>query len=313
MADAQTNRGRIGFAPETAFGTTIAAAPLKTLRFTEESIAHQKNATWSNEIDQNANRTSVINISKSSAGSFTSELSFTDFESWLVAAIRAGAGSASGGITTYTNANTIKSFYLEKQLTDIGAFIGCYGHVISEFSLTLAANDIAKISFSLMGQKLTKEAATRGTGTITAPARDAAMRSGADVASILLDGSAFPCAIQSLTLTGQNNVRPKTEISADTPTAFNFGTFDLSGTMHAYFPSTTLFEAMLAHTAKSMSFSVQNTAGRFGFILPSIQFGSFTPPIGSINQDVMVDIPFLATISDDDAYTLALEVEPAGD
>lgn len=312
MADAQTNQARIGYALETAYGDTIAAAPLKTLRFIEESIAHQKNASWSGEINPNGDRVLVMDISKSSAGAFTSELSYEDFVFWLPIAMRAGAGVTTEGVTKYTNANVLKSLYLEKHFTDIGAFIGCHGLVVSELNLSLTANDLVKATFSLMGKQLTKQAATRGTGAITAPARDQAMRSGADVANILLDGAAFPAAIQSLNLSINNNIRPKTELTKDSPTLYNFGTFDVSGTMRCYFPSMTLFDQMIAHTAKSLSFSISNTEGRFGFRLPSIQLGSFTPPIGTLNQDVMVDIPFLATRGDDDnAFTLELEDEPA--
>ena len=311
MADAQTNLARIGYAIESAYGSTIPSAALKTLRFTEESIAHQKNASWSNEIDSAGNRVAVLDISKSAAGSFTSELSFTDFEAWLIAAIRAGVGTETDGVTKYTNANVLKSFYLEKQFTDISAFIGCYGLVISEFSLNLSANAIAMATFALMGKQLKKESATRGTGAITAPSRDQVMRCGADVASLTLGGSAFPCAVQNLTLNIQNNTRPKTEITVDSPTAHNLGTFDVSGSARCYFPSTSLFDDFLAHTAKALSFSLSNAAGRFGFNLPAITITGHSAPINGINQDVMAEINFLAARTDSAAYTLELEVEPA--
>jgi hypothetical protein len=314
MPDAQTNAARIGYAAETAYGTTIAAAPLKTLRFVEESLAHGKNAAWSNEIDSAGNRVAVTDISESAAGSFTSELSYTDFIDFLVAAIRAGAGVTTDGVTKYVNGLTAKSFYFEKQFTDITAgFIGLYGMSISEFSLALTANDIARATFGFSGKKGTKEAATRGTGAIAAPSTDPVMRSGADVANLKLDGSAFPCAVQSLTLSVQHNVRPKSELGSKSPTGQPGGTLDVSGTMRCYFPSTTLFEAMLAHTSKALTFDVANTAGKFLFDLPAITLGAFTPPAGPVNSDVIVDIPFMAVKGGSGSpYTIAISVDPAG-
>lgn len=309
MPDAQTTRALIGFAQETTYGGTIPSAPLKTLRFTEESINHNKNAAWSNEIDASGNRVSVIDISGASAGSFTSELSFTDFEPWLRAALRAGAGTTAGGVTTYQNANNLVSFYLEKQFKDIGVFIGGYGLAISEFQLALQANEIAKATFALMGQKLHKETATRGTGAITAASTDAVMRSGADVANLKLDGSAFPCAVNQLNLTVQNNVRAKSEIQSANPTGQNLGTCDVSGTMRTYFPSSALYDKFLASTAAALSFSLSNAAGRFGFGLPSITLTKHDVVAGGINTDVMADISFLASLSG--GRTIDLEVEPA--
>lgn len=314
MADAQTNAARIGYAVETAYGTTIATAPLKTLRFTEESINHQKNAAWSNEINSNGDRTSVLDISESAAGSFTSELSYTDFVDFLVASIRAPAGTTTDGVTKYVNGITAKSFYFEKQFTDITAgFIGCYGLTISDFTLALTANDIAKVTFAMSGKKCTKESATRGTGTITAPSTDQVMRSGADVANLKLDGSAFPCAVQSLTLNIQHNVTPKTELTSKSPTGQNGKSLDVSGTMKCYFPSTALYEAMLAHTSKALSFDISNAAGKFLFDIPVIKLGSHTPPAGPVNQDVMVDIPFMASLGGvGSPYTIAISIDPAG-
>jgi hypothetical protein len=314
MADAQTNAARIGFLLEPTYGSTVAlAAALKTLRFSDESIAHHKNAAWSAEINSNGDRVLVQDMSKSAAGSFTSELSFTDFEQWLRAGIRAGAGVVTGGITAYTNSIVQSSFYLEKQLTDIAnGFLGFYGMTISEFSLALAANNLAKITVGFSGKKGTKEAATRGISAIVAPAQDPGMRSGGDVASLLLGGAAFPCAVQSLNLSATLNVRPKTELSSDSPTEQHGGTFDLSGTMKCYFPSTALYEDYLNHTARALSFSIANSAGRFGINLPSIQITNATAPIGGVNQDVMSDITFLASRGDvTKPYTMELEVEPA--
>lgn len=311
MPDAQSNAAQMGFAQESTYGGTIPTAPLKLLRFTDESLGHMKNAQWSNEIDANGDRASVIDISKSSAGGFTSELSFLDFVTWLPAAMGAGNGVTVSGTTSYTNANALKSFYFEKQFTDISALIGAYGMVISEFSLTLTANDIARVTFGFMGQYLKKEGATRGSATPTAKSRDQVIRSGVDVSNLYLNGAPAGISCRSLTLKWTRNVRPKTEIMAGQPTGHNAGSFDCDGSGVFYFPSMALFDKCMAHEAQSLSFRLGNQAGRFDFELPAIQLANVSPNIGSINQDVMQEIPFLATRGDDSkAYTVKLGVTP---
>jgi hypothetical protein len=256
----------------------------------------------------------MLELSKSSAGGFDSEMSFMDFEVLLRSILGAGAGLANtpvAGTTRYLNASTLKSFYLEKQFADVSAFIGVYGACFSELTLDVTANDVVKAQWGIVAQKTTKESASRGT-SVTVPAVDPVMRSGFDVASILLGGSAIGAAVQRLTLRINNNIRPTTQVMAGNPTAMQFGAFEVSGDMTVYFPSTTLFEDMLANTSRALEFTLSNSAGSFRFAMPAIKLTGGTPAIPGQNQDVMLDIPFVAQKgAGSDTHTLALDVTPA--
>jgi hypothetical protein len=314
MPNAISNRAQLLIVEESAYGGGLSATALKRLRITAESIQHQSNRAPSGEIDPNRDRVQVLELSKSSAGGFDAEMSFTDFEALLRAVIGAGAGAANTpvtGTTRYVNATTLKSFYLEKQFADVNAFIGVYGGCFSELTLDITANDVVKSQWGIVAQKTTKENASRG-ATVTSPATDPVMRSGFDVANILLGGSAIGAAVQRLTLRINNNIRPTTQVMVGNPTAMQYGAFEVSGDMTVYFPSTALYEDMLANTARALEFTISNSAGSFRFALPAIKLTGGTPAIPGQNQDVMLDIPFIAEKgSGGSAHTLALDVTPA--
>lgn len=311
MPNASTNRALLALKVEDSYAGNI-TGNARRLRITAEDLDHVPQKEHSGEIEPNRNRVNVLDLGASAAGSFTSELSYTDFIDLLVAAIMAGAGAADtpdAGTTRYVNGTTLKSFYLEKSFTDVGVYVGFKGCVINQLTLTFAANRPIMAQFSVMGQK--GESITAARATIDAPATDAVMRCGADVGTLTLDGSAAPAAIQSLTLNITNNFTPETQVTAANPTGQNPHSFVVTGTMMAYLPNRTLFKQMLDHTAAALLIGASNAAGGFAFRLPKIQLTGGTPKIPGQDQDVMQEISFVAELGTSPACTMALEVTPA--
>ena len=254
-------------------------------------------------------------LSQSAAGAIDCELSYTDFEPLLRSAICAGAGLAdtpSSGITRYLNGSTLDTYYFEKQHLDVGTFTGVYGAVLNEMNLTFEANAPVGVQLGVLAQKMTKESATRSTA-LTEPSTDAVMRSGADVASISLGGSAIAAAVQRLVLNIRNNITPRSEVTADAPAEMMPHSFEVSGSMLVYFPTVALYDDILANTARALAIPVATAAGSFTFRLPAIKLVGGGPTIPAQNQDVMLEIPFLAERGtlDAAACTMALDVDPA--
>lgn len=314
MPNAISNRGSLTIVEETVYGSTLASTTGKQLRITGESIEHSSNRAFSDQIDPGRNRVELVELSKSAAGGFENEMSYTDFVAYLIAILGAGAGAAdtpAAGTTRYTNASVLKSYYIEKKFADIGAFIGVRGACFSELTLDLTANERVKAQWSIMAQKTTDESASRFTA-VTPVASDPVMRCGFDVAAIELGGSPLAAAVQQLTLKISNNIRPTTQLSADSPTAMQFGAFEVTGTMRAYFPSKVLYQDMLTNTARSLKTRISNSAGAFGFYFPAIKLADGTPKIPGQNQDVMQELNFSAQLGGSgEAYTMALDVTPA--
>jgi hypothetical protein len=314
MSNATSNRFRLAYAPEATYAGSLSGAALKTLRHNEESLGLNKNTAFSGEMEANGNRRQVIDISRASSGSITSELSYTDFLVLLIAALgtTSGAGAADTpeeGTTRYTNGVAMPSYYFEKQFTDNGVFAGFPGSCINEITLDVNAKAIATLQFGIVGQKGTKEAVTRGTGSVTAPATDSIMRSGLNVAALQIDDTAIAAAVQRVQLKVTRNLRPTDDVRANAPTGFNPGAFEVSGTINAYFPDASLYDDFVNHTGRSLRITIGNEAGSFSFYVPSFKFTDGTPKNPGQNQDIMLELPFMGEMGAG-GYTLALDVTP---
>lgn len=313
MSNATSNRFRLAYAAEPTYGGALAGAALKTLRHTEESIELNKNTAQSGEMEENGNRLELLDISRASSGTINCELSFTDFVNLLTASIGAGNGTADTpeeGSTRYTNGVAVPSFYFEKQFTDITGFLGFPGSCINEVTIDVSAKAIATLQFGVVGQKGTKEAVTRGTGAVIAPATDGVIRSGVNVAALLIDDSPIVAAVQKLQLKISRNLRPTDDLRANAPTGFNPGAFEVSGSMTTYFPSVALFDDVVNHASRSLKLKLGNEAGAFTFNIPKFKFSNGTPKNPGQNQDVMIELPFVAE-KGSGGFTLALDVTPA--
>jgi hypothetical protein len=230
MPNAIANLAHLSFVAETTFGGALSATALKQLRILSESLALNKNVAPSGEMDvAGRNRVAVIETNKAAGGSIEMELSFTDLELLIRAAIGAsitGATAAAGA--NYFNGNTLSSFYIEKAFTDVARYIGVYGAVIEQLDLAFVANQPATATLQIMAQKADSLAATRG-ASYTAPSTDAVMRSGVDVSNLTLGGSPIAAAVRALRLSIKNNLKPTDQLNSEVPSGFTFGNFEVTG------------------------------------------------------------------------------------
>lgn len=312
MPNAIANRAHLSFVAETTFGGTLAATALKQLRIVSESLGINKNVAHSGQMDQaTRNRVDVIESSKSAAGSIECELSYTDFVTLIQAAIGVAPAAPILAGSTYKNGNTLTTFYFEKLFADVSRVIGVYGCAINEATFTFRANSPAMVSFGIVAQKTASVGTTRG-ASYTAPATDAVMRSGIDVASLKVDGSPIAAACRSLTIKISNGIKPTENLTSDVPTAFQFGDIVVTGSMEVYFPDAAVYDLVEGSVSKSLEIKIGNAAGAFTFNMPAVRFTGGTPPIAGQGQDVLLQIPFLAHQAAGGDNTLNVLIDPAG-
>lgn len=316
MSNAVSNRAQLSLIKESAFGSTLSSTTLKRLRLTGENVQHNPMRAHSGQIEPDRNRVEVMDLGFAAAGNIDAELSYTDFESVLRSVLCAGAGLAdtpTTGITRYLNGTTIDSYYAESLFNDVAVIKGIYGMVFNDLTITFEANKEIALQFGVLAQKAIKVSPTRSTA-ITAPSTDAVMRSGADVAYIKLGGSVIAAAVQKLTLNIRNNFAPRGEIGQGGPQEMLAHSFEVSGSMTTYFPSAALYDDMVAATVRALEVKASNAAGAIGFQLPAITLNGGTPPIPGQNQDVLLEIPFLAAKGTlgGNACTMAIDFDPAG-
>lgn len=316
MSNAVANRAQLSFVRETALGGTLSGTTFKRLRILSEGIVHQPLRQRSGQIEPDRNLVEVMDLGVNAAGPIEAELSFSDFQELLIAALCArGTGTAdtpAAGTTRYLNGTVIDWFYFEKNFTDVAKLVGVYGGVINEVTITFEANKEVLVSFGIVAQKTAKEAATRSTA-YTAPSSDAVFRSGADVATLKLGGSTIAAAVRKLTISIRNNFSMKPEVGSAVATEAMAHSFEVSGVMETYFPTLALYDDMVASTMRALEVKAGNAVGAFTFHLPAINLTGGTPTIPGQNGDVIKEIPFLAVkgVLGAASCTMGLDVDPA--
>lgn len=315
MPNAIANLAHLSFVSETDFGSTLSGTALKKLRILSETLALSKNVAHTGELDTvGRNRVAAIENNKSAGGAVDFELSFTDFETLIRAALGASiTGATAGAGANYFNGNTLSSFYIEKAFTDIARFVGVYGAVIEQLDLNFQANAPVTGQIQFMAQKTGSLAASRGV-SYTAPSTDPVMRSGVDVAFVKINDAAIAAAVRSLKLSIKNGLKPVDQLTSEVPTGFTFGDFLVTGSMELYFPDASVYDLIEAQDSVKLEAKVSNSAGAFNFQMPAVRLTGGTPAIRGQGQDVILEVPFLAhkgQIAATDC-TIAVHVDPAG-
>lgn len=194
------------------------------------------------------------------------------------------------------NGTTDKSFVFEHRFTDLSNvfqwFNGCriVGH-----SLEITQGDTNAIggSFSVMGADSQVETSSVSSGDTPAGNPDI-MHAGANIGSLEKDLSALSTAVQSLSLSIDNNGRNPGQVGANKAAKVGLGTFALSGTLTAYFEDATLLNDVIGHTAVDLRFRATDPSGNaIQFSLPKIYLAG-DPNIPGENQDVTLPLEFNA-------------------
>lgn len=193
------------------------------------------------------------------------------------------------------NGVTKKSFLIEKRFSDVNQFIHFRGMRISQMSLAVESQAILTGTFSFMGARGYVQGTSIGNASSTAASSDAVMNGTSNVGTIEEGGATLTTALRALRLTLNNNLRELPEIGNKEPAGVNYGSIDLTGTIEAYFEDAALYTKLLNHTASSLHFRVQDSAGNvLLFTIPKVFYSEGNPNSPGINQDVMLPINWTA-------------------
>jgi len=96
------DRTQLSWVVEGVYGTFPAASTAKELRFTSESLQGEKNTVDSSEIRDDRQVTEVVRTATSVSGDVNVELSYTDYETWMLYALQALSWAAEVDTITAT-------------------------------------------------------------------------------------------------------------------------------------------------------------------------------------------------------------------
>ena len=192
-----------------------------------------------------------------------------------------------------------RSFSIETGYNDIGQFMVQDGMVPGTFSLEVATGAIISGTIGFEGRstglKQTTVLGNPATYTqLEAPAGEV-VNATTDVGDVLKDGAEFGACIQSLSLSGEANLRQQACVGSKFSRGIGAGRFNLTGSMSVFFEDETLFEDFLNHETVALAFSITDAEGvAYYWSIPAAKFSQDDIAPGGIDQDVIENMEFTA-------------------
>lgn len=208
-------------------------------------------------------------------------------------------------LSSITNGNTAQSLAIQRQYTDLTnedeLFLGMY---INGWNFSSEGRETMKSNFEFMGYA----AQSLGTNYTAdaAASTEPAMISPKHMDWIREGTAALGCIGVSFQLS--NNYRRQFQQGTFGSSALVQGDFTVSGTLRAYFSTSTLFDKFINQTETSLAFASRDGTTSKGntylFDLPRVIFNDGRRVAGGRNQDIIADLSWMAKYDSADACTM---------
>lgn len=289
MAIASTSRTIVGYVPETTFGVTPATPAWQKFRRTGGNLDTVKTTVMSEEVRGDRNVVDELQVAQDVKGSYDYEFSYGTFDALLAAAL--------GGTWTtnaLVNGSSAQSFSFEESV-DLGGsktYNRFSGVMVDEVSLNIDSRAVIKGSMSLMGIAET-QATTIVTGATYVEPNTEIIATELSVANLVVSGLVTPLKVKNLKLAIKNNLRIQDVVGSLNAVGFGIGQCDITGSVDVFVEGIEAQQAMLAHSAPSISFTIGAvTNKKYSFLIPQARLLSGVRKLGGNRDDVMLSIPF---------------------
>lgn len=198
-----------------------------------------------------------------------------------------------------SNGTVLNSYTIERGLLDAtpAQYFAYRGMCASKMDLKFAAGSVVGGTFGFMGKDaIRKDSTTHLPGTAVASKTYDVMNAVAGVGNVMEGGTVLTGTyIKSVDLSIDNSLRAQTAIGTLGAVGVGTGTLQVSGTMEVYLADGTMWDKFRNNTSSSLSLRATDGAGN-GYVitLPKIKYGDAKVNAGSIDQDVMLSMPFTA-------------------
>jgi hypothetical protein len=190
-----------------------------------------------------------------------------------------------------------RKFTIETAFNDIGQFMIQDGMVPGTFSLEVATGSIITGTIGFQGResKLLQSTVLSNAAIydVLSAQTGEVMNATTNVGELEKNGSTFGASIQSISLSGEANLRQQAAVGSKFSKGIGAGRFNLTGSMTVYFEDEQLFTDFINHETVSLSFSVTDLDGQSEiFTIPAIKFNQDQIAPGGIDQDVFDNVEF---------------------
>ena len=250
-------------------------------------------ATFTNYVDGTWVRVSGANAANNGVFKVTAHSSTT-----LTVANAAGTLQASSSATVlykYVRTGTTKKSYLiEKSFNDIVQFIHYRGMRVASWAMNVQSEQIVTGAFGFMGSRSIAQGTTIS-GSKTAAGVLSVCSATANVGTLQEGGTALTTKIKGVRFNLNANTRQLSAVGSKFPIGVNLGSFEITGTLEAYFEDLVLYNKFVNSTDSSLVFEIVSPEDdRTIITIPALEFTNAAPVGAGLNQDAMVSMDFTA-------------------
>jgi hypothetical protein len=308
MTIAATSQTRLAFVKEVAYGVTPANPSFENVRYTGDTLKHNRQTITSNEIRPDRNVADLIQVGGGAEGAINYELSYGSFDDFLEAAL-----CSAWALDKIKNGTSLSSFTFEKTFEQgaTDTFIRYTGMMVNGFSLNIQTQQIVTGSFTFMGKGGSVGNAILAGATYTGAPTTDVMNAGVNFANLSITGAGTP-KLTGLTLEVNNNMRQQAVVGSIENAGVGLGRCVVTGTATMYFENKSALELFLNGTATDLSFTIGGaTEDQYIFTIPKLKFSDGDAPVPGNDQDVILTLPFQGLFDSTLGATIEIERVPA--
>lgn len=251
-------------------------------------------ATWDNFVVGAYVRISGANSANNGVFCITGKTSTTLTVNNPTGVLQADADGATVLQKMARTGTTKHSFLVEKHFGDINQFISFRGMRVGTWSMNVEAEQIITGTFGFVGAGAFASGTTVS-GSVTPAGALSVCSATANMGRIEEAGTALATKIRAVRFSLNANPRQLTAIGNKFPIGINYGSFDITGTVEAYFEDLALYNKFVNHSDSSLVFEFDSLEDdRTIITISNLKFSNAAPVGAGLNQDVMVSLDFTA-------------------
>lgn len=300
---ATTDNLALRYFVESTYGEVPSPAPtLQTLLVRSESLTTNFDTLESEAVTGERQLVNLVRTGRLCEGTIETELNYSNLDDLF-----RGALAANWNTDTLENASTLISFGFEKHLTTLGIFYAFAGGRINSLAVTMEPRSMIRASVGVMAKGGVFSGASVGDGTPDAVTANEPM---VTLSTLTLQeaGAAIACPTR-FSFETTNELKPKICMGEDDISGINLGNFRVTGTLEAYFESTTYVNKLINDTATDFVITATDADGNsYTFTFPKVKFSTLEGPANTgRNQDVLQTLGWTAYRDPSTEITMRIE------
>ena len=251
-------------------------------------------STWDNYLVGGYVRVTGANANNNGVFRITAKTSTDLTVNNATGTVQANADGATVAQKCARTGTTKKSFLFEKSFGDITQFISYRGMRVGSWGMNVEAEQIVTGSFGFMGERALRAGSTVS-GSVTPASSAPIVTATANMGRLEEAGTSLTTKIRRVNFNLNANPRQLSAVANKFPIGINLGSFEITGTVEAYFEDGTMLDKLINHTSSSLAFEFDDANDdRTIITITNLKFTTGWPVGAGLNQDVTLALDFTA-------------------